>query len=712
MKTSIKVNDSYIQKIMLGNIPVQRIYQSGSIVYDIGGSEPCFEVVDTISQATGDYVDVYAWDTSKWYKKNNLNQYEEYGLMPIVDSLSNLTYYTGKLVILSTDNNEYRWTGNEWEDLGSAGTLTEYLFADPQNAGETECQYYPQYYYDNGYTFQVFFYLTPNYSFTNGYNMVGGNGGHAPIEMSFYQNGFYFDAHYPKSTPGQFNTSDRDYRITASNAFNNHKGKYLLMNIQFNRVTVEDFHTGDSIYSSGSLVTKDFHDCGTVLRIITNFHLVNGSPAHIGWIKVFDNNNVLVNDIRPAIDSSSKLYWHDSLVNADYFSNNSYSFPYHTETEGELTPPVDYDTKVAPADNVHYNTLAELELMECPWYGMHATIGENYTPYIYTENGWIKQYSIQYFTIESLVDNNEIKFYRNSDSATLYTVKVSTDNGVTWANKSCSTAGTSLCTLNTGEKVLISGNITSTFSYNYQFNGSGDFKIYGNILSLVYEDNFANRTSIDSDRSFVKLFYQTNVVDAENLILPVASLTLNCYRSMFESCTKLVKAPSLDSISSIGEYACFNMFSGCTSLTTPVNITVGTLSSTYCMNSMFQDCTSLKSAILNIGNITLTVDGIQYMFSGCTSLEDVEINYSGSLPDPGYFDSHTIFYRCFYNCTSLTRIKAMMTSLGNRSGRVQTMEWVTGVAATGTFIKNANATWDITGVNGVPTGWTIETVNP
>ena len=100
------------------------------------------------------------------------------------------------------------------------------------------------------------------------------------------------------------------------------------------------------------------------------------------------------------------------------------------------------------------------------------------------------------------------------------------------------------------------------------------------------------------------------------------------------------------------------------------------------------------------------------MFSGCTSLEDVEINYNGSLPTAGSYDTDTILYRCFYNCTSLKRIKAMFTSLGTNGSRVQTMEWVSGVPATGTFIKNVNATWDKTGVSGVPTGWTVETANP
>ena len=39
-----------------------------------------------------------------------------------------------------------------------------------------------------------------------------------------------------------------------------------------------------------------------------------------------------------------------------------------------------------------------------------------------------------------------------------------------------------------------------------------------------------------------------------------------------------------------------------------------------------------------------------------------------------------------------------------------TNNWVSGVSANGTFVKNSAATWDVNGVSGIPTGWTIQTV--
>ena len=38
-----------------------------------------------------------------------------------------------------------------------------------------------------------------------------------------------------------------------------------------------------------------------------------------------------------------------------------------------------------------------------------------------------------------------------------------------------------------------------------------------------------------------------------------------------------------------------------------------------------------------------------------------------------------------------------------------TNKWVSGVASSGTFVKNSAATWNVTGVDGIPTGWTVVT---
>jgi len=62
----------------------------------------------------------------------------------------------------------------------------------------------------------------------------------------------------------------------------------------------------------------------------------------------------------------------------------------------------------------------------------------------------------------------------------------------------------------------------------------------------------------------------------------------------------------------------------------------------------------------------------------------------------------------FYGCTNLNYIKAMFTTTPSIA---YTNGWVNGVSTTGTFVKNSAATWNVTGVNGIPTGWTIETTS-
>ena len=112
------------------------------------------------------------------------------------------------------------------------------------------------------------------------------------------------------------------------------------------------------------------------------------------------------------------------------------------------------------------------------------------------------------------------------------------------------------------------------------------------------------------------------------------------------------------------------MFNGCTSLETAPELPAETLAQ-MCYNSMFMSCTNLTTAPV-LPAITLT-------------------NYC--------------YTQMFYNCTKLNYIKAMFTTTPSNT---YTQNWVKGVASSGTFVKNRAATWNVTGVNGVPTGWTIQ----
>ena len=86
-------------------------------------------------------------------------------------------------------------------------------------------------------------------------------------------------------------------------------------------------------------------------------------------------------------------------------------------------------------------------------------VGSSHCSYLYYGSTLIwpqgpqHDYSQDYFTIESLVDNNGVYFdiFGQDTSKTIY---ISIDNGQTWEQKTSTTSGTLLCILNTNEKVI------------------------------------------------------------------------------------------------------------------------------------------------------------------------------------------------------------------------------------------------------------------
>ncbi len=261
------------------------------------------------------------------------------------------------------------------------------------------------------------------------------------------------------------------------------------------------------------------------------------------------------------------------------------------------------------------------------------------------------KWSSEYFTIESLEDDNTI-YLKASDSAITKTVSASTDNGKTWAEyvSSIGDNGTTLATLNKGDKLLVKGE-NSTYStsdarYN-QFKTTGRFEAKGNIMALANGDSFANADELTATYTFNHLFYQcTGLTSVENLILPATTLADLCYEYMFAGCTSLTTAPALPATNLANADYCYeSMFAGCTSLTTAPELPATTL-------------------------------------------------------------GHLSYYNMFRDCTNLNYIKCLATNIP--VSNYSTNGWVSGVAATGTFIKAPSMNNWTTGNSGIPSGWTVQ----
>lgn len=163
-------------------------------------------------------------------------------------------------------------------------------------------------------------------------------------------------------------------------------------------------------------------------------------------------------------------------------------------------------------------------------------------------------YDEQYLTVEALEDGN-------------FTIRKSVDyskNGGSWTPA----YDDQVLSLVAGDKVRFKYNTDFTTPYRGVFEGNTiKFKVYGNIESMEYGDDFIYHSSIVFDFAFISMFEGcTGLVDASNLVLPATRLTVGCYNRMFYGCTNLEKAPELRA-REVPDCAYAEMFYDCESLT-------------------------------------------------------------------------------------------------------------------------------------------------
>ena len=182
--------------------------------------------------------------------------------------------------------------------------------------------------------------------------------------------------------------------------------------------------------------------------------------------------------------------------------------------------------------------------------------------------------------------------------------------------------------------------------------------------------------------------------------LPATTMSLEGYKYMFNGCTSLTTAPELPA--TYAPSFCYAyMFSGCTSLTATPTTLPATSMQNSCYSHMFDGCTSLTTAPATLPATSMQNSCYTCMFKGCTNLT--------TAPElPATTLANGCYSYMFQNCSKLNYIKAMFTTTPSTS---YTSNWVSGVAATGTFVKNSTATWTTTGVHAVPSGWTVETAS-
>ena len=240
-------------------------------------------------------------------------------------------------------------------------------------------------------------------------------------------------------------------------------------------------------------------------------------------------------------------------------------------------------------------------------------------------------YSLDYFTIESLQDSNEIKMQR-SKNPNNPTLSYSLDDGETWTTITAQGTVT-FGTINTGDTIIFKGNnarlATAWDTYNY-FTASKQFKVYGNVMSLLNGDNFTTNSEFatGTTHNFCGLLRTDKLVDASNLILSALTLYSSSYNGMFRGATALQHGPQMLATTPTGTECCSSMFEGCINLEEAIEINFTSLSQQCCMRMFLMDRNNkittpkmTKSPILRCQ--TPAVDCYKEMFKGNGNLNEI-----------------------------------------------------------------------------------------
>ena len=164
------------------------------------------------------------------------------------------------------------------------------------------------------------------------------------------------------------------------------------------------------------------------------------------------------------------------------------------------------------------------------------------------------------------------------------------------------------------------------------------------------------------------MFQDVNLLfcDMSDVDLSLLTIATGMFRNTFIENTPFEKLPA----TTLAEGCYLHMFDGCTLLTTAPELPATNLANS-CYSSMFNGCTSLAKAPV-LPATTLAEGCYSNMFDGCTNLNYIKMLATNISAE-----------RCLY-------------------------DWVYDVASTGMFVKSKDATWNIVGDSGVPTGWIVE----
>ena len=385
----IKYNTKTINDWNFDASNIVKVYHNGAVVfYKLEGSPtptgqtPCYAVVDDITQyQETEFIDVYDKKTKKWYKLNNLNRYEEYG---VYGSGRDITYYEGKLTIDNGYEYEYSYEKG-WFNRGEV-VSTSITVKSPEYIERTSAY--------SGYC-SLLEYLTEDTKIIIKHKQTNAGGGriigdhntndYDDWRFFFFGGTLYYDfitqrrqtsKTMPMSAPEEWEVGNYYIKNTAN-------GTYL---INGSTQTFSSRPDHMYIYHSGGVgAGESGNDYG-----------------QIWYVKIY-KNDVLVRDFIPWTDMNGNYGLYDKVNNVTVQTTGQMtaSTIVNDVEVGSVEYPLHYPERQDPPTELAFDTMEEALEYQCPYVGVLATIGGVKYKFTYDEQYGTYQWSeiTEYFQV-------------------------------------------------------------------------------------------------------------------------------------------------------------------------------------------------------------------------------------------------------------------------------------------------------------------------
>ena len=643
------------------------VVEDDECVYEplVNGQIPKFAVIPNTQSYTGrTYSKVFDIENNKWYMLNNLNQYEEYGIYDTTgSSLSDYTYYEGKLVAIGTD--EYQYSGNTWVNVGTyKNNSVVYTFDNTSPSpyrGQTITSTFKIPKSDIeavGGSFSLTIQATSvrkfeitestykfNYDFKEwDSGTITDDGVYLNYSLNGYVDGVYVSSvSYNKILPIRLMIGDMEISV-----------EYQDMEKPYGAVSfssVTDASNYDNVYYG--------------LQGNIGGHIYIYKAPNVWGLPSSQKNYLRLNALSEAQygftneASSGKLYISYDL--GDTWVDGSKILKVQSGTsvmiKGNLIPSIIKGIGTfSSTGNFTVEGNAMSLLFGDDFQGQTSLSGKSFA-FRYLFSGCTRMTSAENLSLPAttLADYCYQYMFYNCTSLTAAPSLPATTladycygymfygcRGLTTAPSlpattlasSCYERMFQYCSGLTAAPSLLATTLANS-CYTYMFSSC---------TSLTTAPSLPATTLTDS-------CYQYMFNDCTNLTtapsLPATTLAPSCYDYMFQSCTSLTTAPSLPA-ETLASSCYSNMFFGCSSLTTAPQLPATTLAQ-GCYQSMFSNCTGLTTAPSSIGTsaTTMAASACTGMFSSCTSLTTAPQLPSTTL-------ANYCYCMMFYKCSSLT----------------------------------------------------------